>query len=157
MQPHQLRLLGVDFSSAPTAKKPIVVAEGQLAGAVLRLKGLRALPRMTDFEALLAERSLAHERLVRAELELKPTESVGPEMLKLWLQEARKRHQVQDDPDQLLALIQRHGLGGGPAAWARDPLVLAALQAAIDEVKAGIERVVDGLVRRYRARAASSA
>ncbi len=49
------RLLGVDFSSAPTARKPIVVAEGQLAGAVLRLNSLRALPRMADFEALLAE------------------------------------------------------------------------------------------------------
>ncbi len=50
-----LRLLGVDFSSAPTARKPIVVAEGQMAGAVLRLKGLRALPCMTDFEAFLTE------------------------------------------------------------------------------------------------------
>lgn len=49
------RLLGVDFSSAPSKRKPIVVAEGQLAGAVLRLQGLRALPRMEDFEALLAE------------------------------------------------------------------------------------------------------
>jgi hypothetical protein len=49
------RVLGVDFSSAPTAKKPIVVAEGQALGAVLRLKGLRLLPRMEDFEALLAE------------------------------------------------------------------------------------------------------
>ena len=34
------RLLGVDFSSAPTARKPIVVAEGLLQGRVLRLHPL---------------------------------------------------------------------------------------------------------------------
>lgn len=50
-----MRLLGVDFSSAPTARKPIVVAEGQALGSVVRLKHLRALPRMTDFDAFLAE------------------------------------------------------------------------------------------------------
>jgi hypothetical protein len=50
-----LRLLGVDFSSAPSARKPITVAQGQLAGRVLRLQALRELPRMADFEALLAE------------------------------------------------------------------------------------------------------
>jgi Protein of unknown function (DUF429) len=55
MQALALRLLGVDFSSAPGARKPITVAEGQLGGSVLRLKGLRELPRMADFEALLAE------------------------------------------------------------------------------------------------------
>ena len=55
MAPGALRLLGVDFSSAPSRRKPIVVAEGVLVGAVLRLQGLRALPRMEDFESLLAE------------------------------------------------------------------------------------------------------
>ncbi len=55
MQTPLLRLLGVDFSSAPSARKPITVAQGQLAGRVLRLQGLRELPRMADFEALLAE------------------------------------------------------------------------------------------------------
>ena len=49
-----MQLWGVDFSSAPTARKPVVVAQGVRAGAVLRLQGLRALPRMADFEALLA-------------------------------------------------------------------------------------------------------
>jgi hypothetical protein len=47
-------LWGVDFSSAPTARKPIVVAQGERAGAVLRLTRLLALPRMADFETLLA-------------------------------------------------------------------------------------------------------
>jgi hypothetical protein len=48
-------LWGVDFSSAPTPRKPIVLARGRLAGSVLRLQGLQALPTMAGFEALLAE------------------------------------------------------------------------------------------------------
>jgi hypothetical protein len=47
-------LLGVDFSSAPTRRKPIVVARGRFDAGVLRLLRLDALPRMADFEALLA-------------------------------------------------------------------------------------------------------
>jgi hypothetical protein len=35
------RLLGVDFTSRPTRRKPIVQAEGRLHGAVLRLAGLQ--------------------------------------------------------------------------------------------------------------------
>ncbi|WP_425261250.1 DUF429 domain-containing protein [Rubrivivax sp. RP6-9] len=50
MQP----LWGVDFSSAPTKKKPITVARGRRAGDVLRLDGLDALPSLAGFEALLA-------------------------------------------------------------------------------------------------------
>jgi hypothetical protein len=40
-------------------------------------------------------------KLVRSELALKPQENVSSEMMRLWLQEARKRHPVVDDPDQL--------------------------------------------------------
>ena len=47
-------LWGVDFSSAPSRRKPIVVAHGELSGAVLRLQRLDALPTLADFEALLA-------------------------------------------------------------------------------------------------------
>lgn len=47
-------LWGVDFSSAPTKKKPITVARGRRAGGVLRLDGLDALPTLAGFEALLA-------------------------------------------------------------------------------------------------------
>jgi hypothetical protein len=50
-----LQLLGMDFSSAPSARKPVVVARGERAGAVLRLRRLDRLPHMADFEALLAE------------------------------------------------------------------------------------------------------
>ena len=49
-----LEIWGVDFSSAPGAKKPIVVARGVLVGSVLRLQRLDLLPRLTDFETLLA-------------------------------------------------------------------------------------------------------
>jgi long-chain acyl-CoA synthetase len=52
------------------------------------------------------------------------------------------------DAGPLADFAQRHGLGGGPAAWARDPLVLAALQAAIDEVNAGQARVAH--IRKFR-------
>jgi hypothetical protein len=45
-----MQLWGVDFSSAPTARKPIVVAHGVRVGAVLRLQGVVSLPRMVDFE-----------------------------------------------------------------------------------------------------------
>ncbi|MDP1902300.1 MAG: DUF429 domain-containing protein [Rubrivivax sp.] len=50
-----LALWGVDFSSAPSRRKPIVVARGELAGAVLRVQRLQTLERLVDFEALLAE------------------------------------------------------------------------------------------------------
>ena len=49
-----MEILGVDFSSAPTRRKPIVAARGVCDGRVLRLRALLALPRMADFEALLA-------------------------------------------------------------------------------------------------------
>ena len=48
-----VEMWGVDFSSAPSAKKPIVVARGVLAGSVLRLQRVDLLPRLADFEALL--------------------------------------------------------------------------------------------------------
>lgn len=50
-----MQLLGVDFSCAPTRRKPITVARGQLVGAVLRLQALDALPTLAGFEALLNE------------------------------------------------------------------------------------------------------
>ena len=45
-----MQLLGVDFSSAPSARKPIVLAHGVRVGAVLRLQGVVRLPRLVDFE-----------------------------------------------------------------------------------------------------------
>jgi Protein of unknown function (DUF429) len=50
-----MRLIGVDFSSAPTPRKPVVVARGERVGAVLRLNGVQALPTLAGFEALLVE------------------------------------------------------------------------------------------------------
>jgi len=50
-----VRLLGVDFSCAPSRKKPITVARGVLIGRVLRFEALDALPTLAEFEALLRE------------------------------------------------------------------------------------------------------
>jgi len=51
--PAEPRLLGVDFSSAPRAAKPIVAAWGRRSGAVLRLEAIDALPNFEAFEQLL--------------------------------------------------------------------------------------------------------
>ena len=48
-------LLGVDFTCAPSHRKPITVARGRRVGAVLKLERLDALPAMADFEALVRE------------------------------------------------------------------------------------------------------
>lgn len=50
-----LRLLGVDFSSRPTRRKPIVVAEGRLDGRTVTLTGIRCCPDEASFAALLRE------------------------------------------------------------------------------------------------------
>ena len=50
-----MQLIGVDFTCAPSRRKPITVARGHLVGAVLRLQALEALPTLAAFEALLAE------------------------------------------------------------------------------------------------------
>jgi hypothetical protein len=50
-----LELWGIDFSSAPSRRKPIVRARGERRGAVLRLRGLDLMPTLAAFEAALAE------------------------------------------------------------------------------------------------------
>jgi hypothetical protein len=50
-----LRLLGVDFTSAPSRRKPITVAQGRLQGGLLRYDGLRELSDFAAFDALLRE------------------------------------------------------------------------------------------------------
>ncbi len=47
-------LWGVDFSSTPSAKKPIVRARGEVRGSVVRLLGLDLMPQLAGFEAALA-------------------------------------------------------------------------------------------------------
>jgi hypothetical protein len=51
----QPALLGVDFSCAPSRKKPITVARGRLAARLLRLERLDDISALAGFEALLAE------------------------------------------------------------------------------------------------------
>jgi hypothetical protein len=47
-------LLGVDFTSAPSKRKPVTVARGRTAGGVLQLQAVDACPHWADFEAVLA-------------------------------------------------------------------------------------------------------
>lgn len=48
-----LRLLGVDFSSSPSPRKPIVVASGQRRAQLVLLDGLETLASLEEFAALL--------------------------------------------------------------------------------------------------------
>ena len=48
-------LVGIDFSSAPSARKPIVLAWGRRRGAVVRLDRLQRLPTLDAFAAWLDE------------------------------------------------------------------------------------------------------
>jgi len=50
---HHTHLFGIDFSSAPSAAKPIVVAGGERSGAAVRLTGLQSLPTLAAFRAWL--------------------------------------------------------------------------------------------------------
>jgi hypothetical protein len=50
-----LQLIGVDFTSAPTTKKPITVARGKLQGTRVTLQRVDALPSLAAFEVLLRE------------------------------------------------------------------------------------------------------
>ena len=50
-----LPLRGVDFSSAPSRRKPVTVARGVVDGGVLRLQGVDALPSLAAYEAMLRE------------------------------------------------------------------------------------------------------
>jgi len=49
-------ILGVDFSSAPSRRKPITVARGRVADGLFVLAAIDELPTLAGFEALLAER-----------------------------------------------------------------------------------------------------
>ncbi len=49
------RLIGVDFTSTPTAGKPITVARGSLHGTRVTLQRIDALTGFPAFEALLRE------------------------------------------------------------------------------------------------------
>jgi Protein of unknown function (DUF429) len=50
-----LQLLGIDFTSAPSPRKPITVARGTLAGSRLALQRVDALKDFAAFEAMLRE------------------------------------------------------------------------------------------------------
>lgn len=48
-------VIGVDFSSSPSRRKPIVLAQGEMAGAVVRLQGWATFDQHETFAAWLAQ------------------------------------------------------------------------------------------------------
>ncbi len=46
-----MKVLGIDFTSAPREGKPIVVATGELTNGLLRVESVRSLPDFSQFEA----------------------------------------------------------------------------------------------------------
>lgn len=50
-----MKVYGVDFTSVPTNKKPITLAEGKLRGRVLQIDRVRLLPSLNDFSSFLRE------------------------------------------------------------------------------------------------------
>ena len=48
-------LLGIDFTVAPSRRKPVTVARGRMLGGVLRLDGVDALQDLAGFERVIAE------------------------------------------------------------------------------------------------------
>jgi hypothetical protein len=52
--PAPVPLLGVDFTCAPSRRKPITVARGERMGGVVRLAAIDELASLAEFEALLA-------------------------------------------------------------------------------------------------------
>lgn len=53
--PAMTLLLGIDFTCAPTRRKPITVARGHCDGVRVRLEAVDALASLSDFDALLRE------------------------------------------------------------------------------------------------------
>jgi hypothetical protein len=77
--------------------------ERRLDAAGANLAGLMAEKGMTREEfTQYAAVQLAHQRLVRAELELDGSQPVEPEMLRLWLEQQREKEQVVTDGEGLL-------------------------------------------------------
>ena len=46
-----MKVLGIDFTSAPSRRKPITVATGELAGDVLRIQSVRGISSFEEFES----------------------------------------------------------------------------------------------------------
>ncbi|MFM1871017.1 MAG: hypothetical protein RL398_439 [Planctomycetota bacterium] len=76
----------------------------QLRAAGRNPQDIAAVRNMTEaqlFEYLAVQ--MAQERLVRKELALKANDAVSGDMIKLWLQEERKRSKIETNPDRLPA------------------------------------------------------
>lgn len=110
-------LVDTALTRAAAAKKGLLPTDAEVESFWQQLQGqLREAGHRPDDFAAVRNTSpdqwrrdlavqMAQERLVRTELGLRPGETVSPDMLKLWLQEARKKSTVETDPDTLPASV----------------------------------------------------
>jgi hypothetical protein len=92
--------------------------QAQIRAAGRDPKEAAAVRNMTEaqlFDFLAVQ--MAQERLVRAELSLRANEKVSGEMLRLWLQEQKRRARIETNPDRLpagvVAMVDDQAIGLG--------------------------------------------
>jgi hypothetical protein len=59
-------LLGLDFSCAPTKRKPLTLARGRRSGSVVKLDRVDELPTLTEWEALMAAEAAGSQGFLMA-------------------------------------------------------------------------------------------
>lgn len=141
-------LLGLDFSCAPSARKPLTLAWGRRAGAIVRLERVDELPTHDSLSALIRPGSLAMPAgfamgcdfpfgLPRAFVEA--LRAHGPGELQAWLNQSPCSPAPADQPT--IASPAASPVAPTVASEA-DRLILALHQHCGD--RAGFQRLVDG-------------
>ena len=124
-------LLGLDFSCAPSPRKPLTLAWGRRSGAVVKLDKLDEVATLAGLELVLGS---AHGVLAACDF---------PFGLPRPFVQALSAHAPADfPPDHLAALRDAIGQTPGPAATAAQALIHA-LHAHCQD-RAGFQRLVDG-------------
>lgn len=124
-------LLGLDFSCAPSPRKPLTLAWGRRAGSVVKLDRLDEIPTLAGLEQVLEN---ARDVLAACDF---------PFGLPRPFVQALCAHPPGDFPaDHLTALRQAVQQTPGPTATAADMLIKALHAHCLD--RAGFQRLVDG-------------
>jgi hypothetical protein len=124
-------LLGLDFSCAPSPRKPLTLAWGRRAGSVVKLDRLDEIPTLAGLEQVLES---ARDLLAACDF---------PFGLPRPFVQALCMHPPSGFPaDHLAALRRAVGQAPGPAATATDTLIKALHAHCLD--RAGFQRLVDG-------------
>ncbi|MBC7702254.1 DUF429 domain-containing protein [Aquabacterium sp.] len=124
-------LLGLDFSCAPSSRKPLTLAWGRRSGAVVKLDKLDEVATLAGLEQALAS---AHSMLAACDF---------PFGLPRPFVQALCDHPPNDFPaDHLAALRQTIQQAPGPKATAAETLIQALHAHCRD--RAGFQRLVDG-------------